>query len=40
MVTNLQDVEPADVRNEMPVEVCFTEFDGDVVLPQFRPAGG
>ena len=37
MVTNLQDVEPAAVENEMAVEVCFTEFDGDVVLPQFRP---
>ena len=38
-VTNLQDVEPDDVRNEMPVEVCFTEFDDGVVLPQFRPVG-
>jgi uncharacterized protein len=39
IVGNLVDVEQADVRNEMPVEVCFREYDG-VVLPQFRPADG
>ena len=37
-VGNLVDVDAADVGNEMPVEVCFREYDG-VVLPQFRPAG-
>jgi uncharacterized OB-fold protein len=39
IVGNLVDVEQADVRNEMPVEVCFRDYDG-VTLPQFRPAGG
>jgi len=39
LVSNLVDVDPAEVRNEMPVEVCFVAYnDGDVVLPQFRPA--
>jgi uncharacterized OB-fold protein len=37
-VSNLLDVDAADVRNEMPVELCFAEIDG-VLLPQFRPAG-
>ncbi len=36
-VANLVDVEIADVRNEMSVELCFREVD-DVLLPQFRPA--
>jgi uncharacterized OB-fold protein len=36
-VSNLVDVEPADVRNEMRVELCFRVID-DVKLPQFRPA--
>ena len=39
IVANLVDADVADVRNEMPVEVCFRDYDG-VVLPQFRPAGG
>jgi uncharacterized protein len=39
IVGNLVDVDRADVRNEMPVEVCFRDYDG-VTLPQFRPAGG
>ena len=39
LVTNLVDVDAADVRNDMAVEVVFRESDG-VVLPQFRPAGG
>ena len=38
MVSNLQEVDIAEVRNEMPVEVCFVEFDDGLVLPQFRPA--
>ena len=36
VVSNLLDVEVADVHNEMPVELCFAEIDG-VLLPQFRP---
>jgi uncharacterized OB-fold protein len=39
IVGNLVDVEQADVRNEMPVEVCVRDYDG-VTLPQFRPAAG
>jgi len=36
IVANLCQVSPAEVRNEMPVEVFFTEFD-DVPLMAFRP---
>lgn len=36
LVSNLQDVDPAGVRNDMRLEVLFTEVDG-VKLPQFRP---
>jgi hypothetical protein len=39
LVSNLQDIEPADVRNGMPVEVTFAEVGG-VKLAQFRPASG
>lgn len=38
VVANLVDADHAEVRNEMPVELCFRDYDG-VVLPQFRPAG-
>jgi uncharacterized protein len=38
LVSNLQDVDPAQVANDMEVEVVFREVDG-VKLPQFRPAG-
>jgi uncharacterized OB-fold protein len=38
LVSNLQDVEVSDVRNDMPVQVIFTEVDG-VKLAQFRPVG-
>jgi uncharacterized protein len=38
LVSNLCDVSPDDVTIGMPVEVTFTEFDGDLVLHQFRPA--
>jgi uncharacterized OB-fold protein len=38
-VANLVDTPFDEVRNEMPVELCFREYDG-VVLPQFRPAAG
>jgi uncharacterized OB-fold protein len=37
LVSNLQDVEVADVTNDMAVEVVFCEVDG-FTLPQFRPA--
>jgi hypothetical protein len=38
LVSNLCGVAPAAVRNGMPVEVLFTEFEGGVRLHQFRPA--
>ena len=38
IVSNLQDVAVADVRNDMAVEVFFCRVDG-VMLPQFRPVG-
>jgi uncharacterized protein len=36
VVSNLVDIDAADVRNEMRVELCFRVIDG-VKLPQFRP---
>jgi uncharacterized OB-fold protein len=39
LVTNLQGIEPAEVRNGMAVEVAFMDVDG-VRLPQFVPAMG
>lgn len=39
LVSNLQGVAPAEVRENMPVEVFFDDVDG-LRLPQFRPAGG
>jgi uncharacterized protein len=39
MVSNLVDVDPATVADELAVELCFRDHDG-TVLPQFRPAGG
>ena len=38
LISNLIDVDPADVHIGMPVEVGYETFDGDVVLHQFRPA--
>jgi len=38
LVSNLTDVDAADVANEMAVEVTFREIDG-TRLPQFVPAG-
>ncbi len=40
LVSNLRDVDPTDVVIDMPVEVFFEAFDGDLVLHQFRPATG
>lgn len=36
-VSNIQEIATRDVRNDMPVEVLFTEIDG-VRLAQFRPS--
>jgi uncharacterized OB-fold protein len=38
LVSNLIEVDQADVDNGMAVEVCFRQFEGGVTLPQFRPA--
>jgi len=38
VVSNLVDIEVADVRNDMPVRLCFRTID-DVLLPQFAPVG-
>lgn len=37
IVSNLIEADPADVRNDARVEVCFVDHDG-TVLPQFRMA--
>jgi uncharacterized protein len=37
MTSNVVDVDPADVRVGMPVEVTFVD-EGAYVLPRFRPA--
>lgn len=37
IVSNLCQVDPSDVVNDMPVEVVFAEFDDGLILPQFRP---
>lgn len=39
LVSNLVDVDPLQDLRGLDVEVFFEEFDGDVVLPQFRPVG-
>jgi uncharacterized OB-fold protein len=40
LVSNVVGVAPTDVEIGMPVEVSYEHFDGDVVLPLFRPAAG
>ena len=40
IVSNLCDIEPADVTVGTPVEVCYQTFDNDLVLHQFRPTEG
>jgi uncharacterized protein len=43
LLSNLCDIDPADVTVGMGVEVFFQSFDGaekDLVLHQFRPTGG
>jgi hypothetical protein len=37
LVSNLVDIEPADVRIGLPVEVVFTRVDDEMTLPLFRP---
>ncbi len=37
LVSNLCDVEPADVQTGMPVEAFYATFNDDLVLHQFRP---
>ena len=37
IVTNIIDVDPADVFIGMPVEVSYTQFEDGLVLPYFRP---
>jgi uncharacterized OB-fold protein len=39
LVSNLTDIEPADVTVGMAVEVFYQAFDDDLVVHQFRPAG-
>lgn len=39
LVSNLSEIEPADVTVGMPVEVCYQSFDNDLVLHQFRRCG-
>jgi uncharacterized OB-fold protein len=38
LVSNLTDIDPADVTPGMPVEVYYRTFDNDLVLHQFRPS--
>jgi 3-oxo-4,17-pregnadiene-20-carboxyl-CoA hydratase alpha subunit len=40
LVSNVVDLDPADVEIGMPVEVTFVAFDDELTLPQFRPVGG
>jgi 3-oxo-4,17-pregnadiene-20-carboxyl-CoA hydratase alpha subunit len=39
LVSNIVGTDPAAVRVGMPVEVEFTDFDEELTLPQFHPAG-
>lgn len=40
LVSNIVGTTPAEVSIGMAVTVCFEEFDGALVLPQFRPEAG
>ncbi len=40
LVSDLCDIDPADVTVGMPVEVFYRAFDDGLVLHQFRPATG
>jgi uncharacterized OB-fold protein len=39
LVSNLVDVDPADVAVGMPVEVVWEDMGPELALPRFRPAG-
>lgn len=38
LLTNVVGCEPADVRIGLPVVVDFTEPEGEIAVPRFRPA--
>jgi uncharacterized protein len=40
LLSNLVEVDPADVRIGMSVELTFVAVDAELTLPMFRPAGG
>lgn len=39
LVADLTGIAPEAVTIGMPVDVTFEHYDGDVVLPRFRPSG-
>jgi uncharacterized OB-fold protein len=40
IISNLVEVEPEDIRFDMPVEIVFDDVTPEVTLPKFRPANG
>jgi uncharacterized OB-fold protein len=40
MMSNIIDIEPEDVRVDMPVEVVFEDISSTISLPKFRPMKG
>jgi uncharacterized OB-fold protein len=38
LIADLVDVDPAEIKIEMPVEVVFVDHDPELTLPAFRPA--
>ncbi len=40
IVGNVLDIDPADLRVGLPVEVSFVRVDGEWTLPQWRPREG
>ena len=38
LMSNVLDIEPGQIRCDMPVEVVFDEITSDISLPKFRPA--
>ena len=39
IVSNLTDIDPADITVGLPVQLYFQSYDNDLVLHQFRPSG-
>ena len=39
IVSNLTDIDPADITVGLPVQRYFQSYDNDLVLHQFRPSG-